>query len=132
MFKKITLAMMVMAFAIGTASAGGPGSANGYVKAAAKKYNVSYRLARAVCRTESQCSCTVRRGRAGEIGPMQVLPRTARGINGSLKGCKNQVYTGVKYLSKARRGVWQYNQGIYAKRRSKAGARYQRKVESNM
>lgn len=107
-----------------------PGSAVPYVKQAAAKYGVPVNLAIRVCMVESRCNCRVRRGRAGEIGPMQVKPRTARGIGMSLKGCKNQVYAGVKYLRMAIRagGVWKYNQGVGAKRKSRAAARYEAKV----
>jgi soluble lytic murein transglycosylase-like protein len=105
-------------------------SAIPYVKQAARHYGVPVSTAIKVCMVESRCRCNVRRGRAGEIGPMQVLPRTARGIRMSLKGCKNQVYAGVKYLRMALRsgGVWKYNQGTGAKRKSKAGAKYERMV----
>ena len=105
-------------------------SAIPYVKQAAKHYGVPVSTAIKVCMVESRCRCNVRRGRHGEIGPMQVLPRTARGIRMSLKGCKNQVYAGVKYLRMALRagGVWKYNQGTGAKRKSRAGAKYERMV----
>jgi soluble lytic murein transglycosylase-like protein len=107
-------------------------SAIPYVKQAAKHYGVPVSTAIKVCMVESRCRCNVRRGRAGEIGPMQVLPRTARGIRMSLKGCKNQVYAGVKYLRMALRagGVWKYNQGTGAKRKSRAGAKYERMVRN--
>lgn len=108
------------------------GSASAYVREAARHYGVSSTIALKVCMVESGCRCNIRRGRHGEIGPMQVLPRTARGIGMSLKGCKNQVYAGVKYLRMALRagGVWKYNQGIGAKRKSRAGAKYERLVQN--
>lgn len=104
-----------------------PGSAVPYVKQAAAHYGVPLSVALRVCKIESNCNCRVRRGRAGEIGPMQVLPRTARGIGMSLKGCKNQVFAGVKYLKMALRagGVWKYNQGVGAKRKSRAARKYE-------
>ena len=107
-------------------------SAIPYVKQAAAHYGVPMTTALKVCMVESGCRCNVRRGRHGEIGPMQVLPRTARGIGMSLSGCKNQVYAGMKYLRMAIRagGVWKYNQGIGAKRKSKAGAKYERLVRN--
>ena len=107
-------------------------SAIPYVKQAAKHYGVPVSTAIKVCMVESRCRCNVRRGRHGEISPMQVLPRTARGIRMSLKGCKNQVYAGVKYLRMALRsgGVWKYNQGTGAKRKSRAGAKYERMVRN--
>ena len=107
-------------------------SAIPFVKQAAKHYGVPVSTAIKVCMVESRCRCNVRRGRHGEIGPMQVLPRTARGMGMSLKGCKNQVYAGVKYLRMALRagGVWKYNQGVGAKRKSRAGAKYERLVRN--
>jgi soluble lytic murein transglycosylase-like protein len=107
-------------------------SAIPYVKQAAIHYGVPVSTAIKVCMVESRCRCNVRRGAAGEIGPMQVLPRTARGIRMSLKGCKNQVYAGVKYLRMALRagGVWKYNQGTGAKRKTRAGAKYERMVRN--
>jgi len=107
-------------------------SAIPYVKQAARHYGVPVSTAIKVCMVESRCRWNVRRGRHGEIGPMQVLPRTARGIRMSLKGCKNQVYAGVKYLRMALRsgGVWKYNQGTGAKRKSRAGAKYERMVRN--
>jgi soluble lytic murein transglycosylase-like protein len=141
-FSKIAVASLVTVFSITVASAvldttpsyagSGKDSATGYVKQAARKYRVPARLALAVCTVESNCNCGIRRGKAGEIGPMQVMPRTAKSIGMSLKGCKNQVYAGVKYLKMTDGKVWKYNQGIYAKRRSKAGAHYERMVKGNM
>lgn len=100
-----------------------------YVEQAAQHYNINAELAIKVCLTESRCSCSVKRGAAGEIGPMQVLPRTARGIKASLDGCKNQVFAGVKYLKLAldAGGLYMYNQGI-GNRKSKKGAAYERAV----
>lgn len=135
-FTNLVLAIFLSFFMI-TISSGayahtGPGSAAEIVKKAAKKYGVPVIIALKVCKVESNCNCGVRRGAAGEIGPMQVKPATARGIGMSLKGCTNQVYAGVKYLKMAldRGGVWKYNQGIYAKRKSKMAARYERLVKA--
>lgn len=124
---RVFYAFVFMTMFIGSAYAG---SAVPYVKEAAAKYGVPVSVALRVCKVESGCRCNVRRGAAGEIGPMQVKPATARGIGMSLKGCKNQVYAGVKYLQMAIRagGVWKYNQGVGAKRKSKAARKYERLV----
>lgn len=109
------------------------GDAKKYVRAAAAQYGVPVNIALKVCRVEStNCHCATRRGRAGEVGPMQILPRTARGIGMSVNGCRNQVFAGVKYLSMAlaRGGVWKYNAGLYAKKKTKYAARYERLVNN--
>jgi soluble lytic murein transglycosylase-like protein len=137
MIMKILMIMLVMIFTVTTitpayAAKTGKNSAVVFVKKFARTYGVPKKIALAVCHVESHCNCGVRRGAAGEIGPMQVKPRTARGIGMSLKGCENQVKAGLKYLGMAikRGGYWKYNQGIYAKRKSKAASRYERLVEA--
>ena len=113
-------------------AATGKDSATPYIKKYARKYSVPLNVALAVCHVESYCNCGVRRGAAGEVGPMQVMPRTAKSIGMSLKGCENQVKAGLKYLGLAIKGggYWKYNQGVYAKRKSKAAARYERLVKA--
>ena len=109
------------------------GSATRYVIAAARRHGVPVRVALAVCRLESGCRCGVRRGRAGEIGPMQVLPATARAIGASLRGCRAQVEAGVRYLRLAlRRGhVCHYNSGV-GRRCNRQSLRYARLVRRLM
>lgn len=109
------------------------GSASRHVVAAARRHGVPVRVALAVCRLESGCRCGVRRGRAGEIGPMQVLPATARAIGASLRGCRNQVEAGVRYLRMAlRKGhVCHYNSGV-GRRCNRQSLRYARLVRRLM
>ena len=129
-FSPYTIVLFIFLFFSG-AMAASAGDAKKYVRSAAAKYGVSPNIALKVCKVEStHCHCNTRRGRAGEVGPMQILPRTARGMGMSVKGCQNQVNAGVRYLQKAlnRGGVWKYNAGIYAKKKSKYAARYERLV----
>ena len=85
------------------------------------------------------------RGRAGEIGLMQVKPRTARSLG--FRGTNNQLYIpennikyGIMYLRKAKaRGngticgtILKYNAGLYAKRMNPISARYCSKVKRLM
>ena len=114
-------------------SYGRRGSASRHVVAAARRHGVPVRVALAVCRLESGCRCGIRRGRAGEIGPMQVLPATARAIGASLRGCRNQVEAGVRYLRMAlRKGhVCHYNSGV-GRRCNRQSLRYARLVRRLM
>ncbi len=88
----------------------------------------------AVCRLESGFRCSAV-GRAGELGLLQIKLATARGLGyrGSrrgLLGCSTGAYWGMKHLALAIRkgGVWKHNQGLGAKRPSKAARIYARKV----
>ncbi len=105
-------------------------------KAAARKFGVPLSTALAVCRLESGFRCSAI-GRAGEMGLLQIKLATARGLGyrGSrrgLLGCSTGAYWGMKHLSLAIRkgGVWKHNQGLGAKRPSRAARIYARKVAS--
>jgi soluble lytic murein transglycosylase-like protein len=107
----------------------------------ARENGVPLKLAHAVITIESQYNARAR-GRAGEVGLMQIKPRTARGIG--YKGTTKALYDpdtnlrwGMKYLGEAhRRGggtvcgtVLKYNAGHYAKRMNKVSANYCGKVK---
>ncbi len=103
-------------------------------KSAARKFGVPMSTALAVCRLESGFRCSAV-GRAGELGLLQIKLATARGLGyrGSrrgLLGCSTGAYWGMKHLALAIRkgGVWKHNQGLGAKRPSKAARIYARKV----
>ena len=103
-------------------------------KAAARRFGVPISTALAVCRLESGFRCSAV-GRAGELGLLQMKLATARGIGyrGSRRGllsCSTGAYWGMKHLAMAirRGGVWKHNQGLGAKRPSKAARIYARKV----
>lgn len=107
----------------------------------ARANGVPVKLAMAVVQVESNFRVNAR-GSAGEIGLMQILPRTARGIGykGSMKALYNpdtNLKYGMKYLGGAyRRGgkstcgtILKYNAGHYAKRMNRISANYCRKVK---
>ena len=103
-------------------------------KAAARRFGVPMATALAVCRLESGFRCNAR-GRAGELGLLQIKPATARalGFRGSarkLLSCSVGAYWGMKHLALAirRGGVWKHNAGLYAKRPNHMARRYARKV----
>ena len=108
----------------------------------AKEHGVPVKLARAVVQVESNYNPNAR-GAVGEVGLMQLRPRTARGMGykGSMKKLHNpdtNLAYGMKYLGEAyRRGgkttcgaILKYNAGHYAKRMNKTSARYCKKVKS--
>ncbi len=113
---------------------------SGLVAQYARTYGVPVRLADAVVRIESNYRAHIR-GRAGEIGLMQIKPATARGMGyrGSTSGLFNpatNIKWGMKYLAGAYRRaggsicgtVLRYNAGHYAKRMNPISARYCRKA----
>ena len=111
------------------------------VKKSAQKHKVPVSLALAVSFQESTDRCNVR-GAAGEIGPLQIKPASARGLgykgsSGQLaKNCADQIEYGMRHLAAAfRRGgnCWKaaylHNAGVYAKTYRIRGARnYANKV----
>jgi len=75
------------------------------------------------------------RGRAGELGPLQIKPATARGIGyrgpiSRLRSCGAGLDMGMKHLAMAlRRGsVAFHNAGIHARRLPPAARNYAMKV----
>ncbi len=103
-------------------------------KAAARRFGVPVSTALAVCRLESGFRCSAV-GRAGELGLLQIKLATARalGYRGSRRGllrCSTGAYWGMKHLALAIRkgGVWKHNQGLYARRPTRAARAYARKV----
>ena len=108
----------------------------------ARAFGVPVALALAVVQVESNFNPRAR-GRAGEVGLMQIKPATARaiGYTGSVKALYNpntNLAWGMKYLAEAqRRGggsvcgtILKYNGGHYAKRMNKTSSRYCGKVKS--
>jgi soluble lytic murein transglycosylase-like protein len=107
----------------------------------ARAAGVPVKLALAVVQVESNFNPRAR-GRAGEVGLMQIKPATARGIGytGSIKALYNpstNLIWGMKYLAEARRRgggsvcgtILKYNAGHYAKRMNKISSRYCGKVK---
>ena len=100
------------------------------VRAHARAAGVPVALALAVVRHESSFNPRAR-GRAGEIGLMQLKCQTARGMGyrgacGGLYNVATNLRYGMRYLKLALRrgGVGYYNAGIGAKRLPKAAQRY--------
>ena len=110
----------------------------------ATAHGVPLALAHAVVRVESNYRPNAR-GRAGEIGLMQIKPATARmmGYTGSTKGLydpETNIRWGMKYLAGAHKlgggdtcaTILRYNAGHAAKRMNKVSASYCRKVKQHM
>lgn len=108
----------------------------------AKTYGVPVDLAHAVVRVESNFNPKAR-GRAGEIGLMQIKPATARmmGYSGASKGLydpETNIKYGMKYLAAAHKlgggktcnTILKYNAGHGAKRMNPVSANYCGKVKS--
>jgi soluble lytic murein transglycosylase-like protein len=107
----------------------------------ARANGVPVKLAHAVVTVESRYNARAR-GRAGEVGLMQIKPSTARaiGYKGSIKALYDpdtNLRWGMKYLGKAHKlgggttcgTILKYNAGHYAKRMNKISARYCGKVK---
>ncbi|MHA1189326.1 MAG: lytic transglycosylase domain-containing protein [Alphaproteobacteria bacterium] len=114
---------------------------NALIARHARSNGVPVALAHAVIQIESRYNAGAR-GSSGEVGLMQILPRTARGIGyrGSIKALYNpdtNLRWGMKYLGEAhRRGnktvcgtILKYNAGHHAKRMNKRSAAYCAKVK---
>ena len=110
----------------------------------AKAHGVPVKLAMAVVEVESSYRPNAR-GRAGEIGLMQLLPKTARFIG--YKGTMRNLYRpdvniayGMKYLGKAHRlgggslcgTILKYNAGHGAKRMNPISREYCRRIKRLM
>jgi len=110
----------------------------------ASTYGVPVTLARAVIQIESNYRPDAR-GRAGEIGLMQIKPATARlmGYNGSNAGLfhpETNIKFGMKYLAKAHKlgggticgTILKYNAGHAAKRMNPVSSAYCSKVKRHL
>ena len=106
----------------------------------ARKHGIPSNLAHAIVRVESNFNAKAR-GRAGEIGLMQIKLATARqmGYRGSRKGLydpETNIKYGMKYLAGAHKlaggdtcgTVLRYNAGHGAKRMNPISSRYCKKV----
>jgi soluble lytic murein transglycosylase-like protein len=112
------------------------------IQSYAKQYGVPLDLAHAIVKVESNFDPKAR-GRAGEIGLMQIKPATARlmGYSGTTKGLydpETNIKFGMKYLAKAHElsdgttcgTVLKYNAGHGAKRMNPVSKRYCGKVQN--
>lgn len=128
----------------GNAASGGKANIQRLVDRHARSHGVPVKLARAVVRVESNFNPRAR-GRAGEVGLMQIKPSTARGIgfSGSAKALYNpntNLKWGMAYLATAYKlaggnvcgTILRYNAGHAARRMNPISARYCGKVRSLM
>nr|WP_319387691.1 lytic transglycosylase domain-containing protein [uncultured Roseibium sp.] len=114
------------------------------IRKAAAKHGVPVKIAKAVVEVESNFNPRAR-GRAGEVGLMQIKPATARGIG--YRGSTNALYDpetniewGMKYLAGAHERangdlcgtILRYNAGHYAKRMNPVSRKYCSKVKRIM
>jgi hypothetical protein len=104
------------------------------IVAAAQRHGVPIELALIVAHVESSSNCFAV-GLAGELGPLQIKPATARligytGPDFALQSCGEGLEWGMKHLALALQhgGVWKHNQGLWAKQRSVYGTKYERTV----
>ncbi|XWN19447.1 MAG: lytic transglycosylase domain-containing protein [Roseibium sp.] len=114
------------------------------IRKAATKHGVPVKIAKAVVQVESNFNPRAR-GRAGEVGLMQIKPATARGIGyrGSAKALydpETNIEWGMKYLAGAHERangdlcgtILRYNAGHYAKRMNPVSRKYCSKVKRIM
>ncbi len=113
------------------------------IRTAARKHRVPVALALAVSHQESGHRCNIR-GAAGELGPLQIKPASARGLGyrGSAKqlskNCTAQIEFGMRHLSAAYsrgKSCWKaaylHNAGVYAKSyKIKSARRYANSVKN--
>jgi hypothetical protein len=100
----------------------------------AHRFGVPVAIALKVAKHESGFNCQAR-GRAGELGPLQIKLATARGLGyhgsaAALRSCGAGLDWGMKHLALAIRGggIWKHNQGLYAKRKSAMASAYEKAV----
>lgn len=114
------------------------------IRKAAAKHGVPVKIAKAVVEVESNFNPRAR-GRAGEVGLMQIKPATARGIGyrgttKSLYDPETNIEWGMKYLAGAHQRangdlcgtILRYNAGHYAKRMNPVSRKYCSKVKRIM
>ncbi len=120
------------------------GSYGGIIARYAKEYGVAQSLAHAVIRVESNYN-PHKRGRAGEVGLMQIKPATARmlGYSGSVKALYNpatNIKWGMKYLGMAQDvgngttcgTLLKYNAGHAARHMNPVSAAYCVRVKAEL
>jgi hypothetical protein len=131
----LAIAIILSAAAIST-EASATSLVQKLIVTAAERYGVPIFLALKVAKVESNFTCDAE-GKAGELGPFQLKPATARmigyrGVISALRSCGAGLEWGMKHLALAIRagGVWKHNQGLAAKVKRPAAAEYERRVMS--
>jgi|RhiMetdeSRZDD1v2_1073273.scaffolds.fasta_scaffold49489_5 transglycosylase-like protein with SLT domain len=104
------------------------------ITAAAQRHGISVSIALRVAKIESGFNCYAQ-GKAGELGPLQIKPATARligyaGAISALRSCGAGLEWGIRHLAMAIKagGVWKHNQGLWAKSKSSQAAAYEKRV----
>ena len=144
MFSRILAALAAAAVALTISLPAYAGPYDTIIKRYSKTYGVPFSLAHAVVKIESGFRPNAR-GKAGEIGLMQVKLSTARGLGytGSAKGLYHpdtNIRYGMKYLAMAHKiggkstcgTILRYNAGHGAKRMNPVSAAYCTKVKRVM
>jgi hypothetical protein len=135
--KKCVLAIaIILSAAVTSTEASATSFVQKLIITTAERYGVPKFLALKVAKVESSFTCDAE-GMAGELGPLQIKPATARmigyrGVISALRSCGAGLEWGMKHLALAIRagGVWKHNQGLAAKVKGPAAAEYERKVMS--
>lgn len=142
---KAQTASVAPAAAAATAAAtSGRGRIDGIIAKYANAYGVPVKLAHAIVRVESNYRINAR-GKAGEIGLMQIKPATAKlmGYSGSAKGLYDpdtNIRYGMRYLGMAHGlggqtvcgTILKYNAGHGAKKMNKVSSAYCSKVQAHL
>jgi hypothetical protein len=136
MKKCVLAAAIILTTAVTSTEASATSFVQKLIVTTAERYGVPKFLALKVAMVESSFTCDAE-GKAGELGPLQIKPATARmigyrGVISALRSCGAGLEWGMRHLALAIRagGVWKHNQGLAAKVKSPAAAEYERKVMS--
>jgi soluble lytic murein transglycosylase-like protein len=142
--KATTASVATNATKAATAATSGRGNIDGIIARYANAYGVPVKLAHAIVRVESNYRVNAR-GRAGEIGLMQIKPATAKlmGYSGSTKGLYDpdtNIRYAMRYLGRAHElggktvcgTILKYNAGHGAKKMNKVSSAYCDKVQEHL
>jgi hypothetical protein len=126
----------IMALALSSDVSSTSANSRQMIVAAAKRHGVPVEIALIVADIESRSDCFAR-GQAGELGPLQIKPATARllgytGPDFALQSCGEGLEWGMKHLALALQsgGVWKHNQGLWAKQKTAYATKYERTIHA--
>jgi len=135
MKKRVLVTAIILSAAVST-EASAASFVEQLIVTTAERYGVPTLIALKVAKVESSFTCDAQ-GKAGELGPLQIKPATARmigyrGVISALQSCGAGLEWGMKHLALALRagGVWKHKQGLAAKVKSPSAAEYERRVMS--
>ena len=128
---KSLLLLTAIAVSLSQDAAPSPGEVQRLVIAEAQRQGVPVWIGLRVVQVESHFNCYAL-GSAGELGPLQIKPATARilgykGDDAELRSCRAGLEWGMKHLALAleRGGVWKHQQGLWAKEKNPAAQAYE-------